>query len=725
MIVKIGDGFLISGKEYSYAMRATDTGFLQHLHYGGKIAESDLTVLSTLADSSAPQAEDINKDMKCNGMQSEYGFYMHGDFHDPTAIFERADGAAMSRLRYVSYKILKGAPTVAGMPHVRSADETLVITLKDDFSDIAVDLYYTVVNDANVLARHAVIRNTGKDAIMLKKAFSFRTDLPRGEYKALRLGGRWGQERIPNVTQIGHGVTRIQSLHGRSSHETNPFLGILQKDCAEETGVCYGVQLVYSGNFAVTAEWSRVDSLCVQGGICDVNFGWELRGGDEFVTPQVLLCYSDSGLGGMSRAYHDFLRERIVNPTYAKKPRPIVVNHWEATEFTYTSEKLFPIIDAAKDTGIDTFVLDDGWFGKRDGERSGLGDWFVNEEKLKGGLNPIIERCKRSGLRFGLWFEPEMISEDSDLYRAHPDWVLCKQGTDPVRGRWQLVLDFTRKEVVDYIFDRMSDILGSHEISYVKWDMNRCITEAFSASIPAHRMGEVMHRYVLGVYDLCERLMKAFPHIFFEGCSSGGGRFDAGMLYYFPQIWTSDLTDAWERAKIQWGTSLAYPLSAMSCHVSACPNCNLKRITPLSTRGAIASLGATGYELDISVMTEEEIGTVKEQIARYKETEEIVLNGDLYRLLSPFEGNYFCEMATSKDKKHVYVAGMCSLTSPCEFNQRVFLCGLDENAQYKVEELGIVLSGRALMHAGLILPKLDDFESFAWHIRAIENEKRG
>ena len=463
MIQKQGNAFLLCGKDYSYAMRVTETGYLQHLHFGGKISERDLVALSALAEPSAPQADDLNQDMKFNGMQSEYGFYAHGDFHDPTAIFDRGDGAAMTRLRYVSSEIIKGAPKINEMPHVRKADETLVITLKDDFSDVEVVLYYAVCENANVLTRHAVIRNTGKESVMLKKAFSFRMDLPRGEYQALRLGGMWGQERIPNVTPIGHGITRVQSLHGRSSHETNPFLGILRKGCEEETGECYGVQLVYSGNFAITAEWSKVDSLCVQGGVCDVNFGWELKGGEQFITPQALLCYSGEGLGGMSRAFHDFLRERIVDQRYACNSRPVVVNHWEATEFTYTSEKLFPIIDAAKGAGIDTFVLDDGWFGKRDDEKSGLGDWFVNEQKLKGGLDPIIERCKQNGLRFGLWFEPEMVSEDSDLFRTHPDWAFGKQGIEPVRGRWQLELECTKKEVVDNVFSCMREILRALE----------------------------------------------------------------------------------------------------------------------------------------------------------------------------------------------------------------------------------------------------------------------
>lgn len=721
MIVKNRNGFLLSGKNYSYAMCVTETGFLQHLHYGGSITEKDLAALMQICDGDAPKAEP-NMDLKFNLMQSEYGFYAHGDFHEPTAIFERDDGSAMTRLRYVSYEIQKGAPKLDGMPHVRTADETLVITLKDDFSDVEVLLYYSVCDDSDVLTRNAVIRNVGRRSVNLKKAFSFRFDLPRGEYRSLSLGGMWGQERIPEITPIGHGIKRLQSLYGRSSHETNPFMAILRNNCGEETGECYGIQLCYSGNFAITAEWSKIGPLCVQGGVCDVNFGWELKAGESFVTPQALLCYSDCGMGGMSRAYHDFLRERIIDPKYAFTPRPIVVNHWEATEFTYTSEKLYPIIDAAKDLGIDTFVMDDGWFGKRDDEKSGLGDWFVNEKKLAGGLQAVIDRCKQNGLKFGLWFEPEMISEDSELYRTHPEYALCKRGVEPARQRWQLVLDFAKKEVVDYIFDSMSRILGTHDISYVKWDMNRCITELFSSSLPAHRQGEVMHRYVLGVYELAERLKNAFPHVFFEGCSSGGGRFDAGMLYYFPQIWTSDLTDAHERVKIQWGTSICYPLSSMSCHVSACPSCHIKRTTPFSTRGAVASLGATGYELDISILSSEKLDEIKEQIKQYKKTEDIILNGDLYRLLDPFAGNYFCEMVVSKDKSRAYVVGTCSLTSPCEFNIVVRLNGLDENEYYRVDELGIFASGKALKNAGLILPRLDDFGSFVWHIEKVSEE---
>ena len=409
-------------------------------------------------------------------------------------------------------------------------------------------------------------------------------------------------------------------------------------------------------------------------------------------------------------------------PKFAFAPRPIVINNWEATYFNFNNEKVCALIDEAAKLGADTFVLDDGWFGKRDSDSSGLGDWFVNEKKLVGGLTKVVERCKRNGLKFGLWFEPEMVSPDSDLYRAHPDWAIHKDGIEPIRGRRQLVLDFTRKEVVDYIFASVAEILRRNDISYVKWDMNRFITECYSASLPATQQGEFMHRYILGVYNLAERLTSDFPNVFFEGCASGGGRFDAGMLYYFPQIWTSDDTDGYERAKIQWGTSLCYPLSAMSCHVSACPNHQTGRMTPLSTRGAIASLGGSGYELDISVLSEEEKNVCKEQIAAYRKISDLMLRGDLYRLSNPFSENYFCEMIVSKDKRCAYVVGEQLRAIPLPNTRFVKLVGLDEEKLYRIEELNLTASGKTLTFVGVPLPNLQDYESFIWHIEEVKHD---
>ena len=627
----------------------------------------------------------------------------------------------MSRFKYVRHAIVGGVSKINGLPCIRKADQTLTVTLKDDFSDTEIDLNYSVSDRSDVLVRNAVIRNAGNAACDIIKAFSFCTELPDtcGAYSALRLAGAWASERKPVQTPLAEGTLRIESARGYSSHQMNPFMGILRENCTETQGECYGFNLIYSGSFAITAEVSSNKRVRVQGGINDYLFGWRLNDGEEFVTPQAALCYSYDGLGGMSRAFHDFFREYVINPDYVNKRRPIVVNNWEATYFNFDNEKLFAIIDEAAKLNIDTFVLDDGWFGKRDDDKSGLGDWFVNDKKLKGGLKAVIERCKQHGLKFGLWFEPEMISEDSDLYRAHPDWTIKKEGVEPCRGRNQLVLDFTKKEVVDYIFESVSKVLKENDISYVKWDRNRDMTEFYSDGLSTDRQGEFAHRYTLGFYDLAERLTSAFPAVFFEGCAGGGGRFDGGALYYFPQIWTSDDTDGLERTKIQWGTSICYPVSSMSCHVSACPNHQTQRVTPFETRGAIASLGATGYELDLTKLTNEEKVQVKEQIENYKQIDGLILTGDLYRLSDPFTTNYFCEIIVSKDKTRAYVVGERFRGDPCDHDRILKLQGLDENKIYTVKELNLTASGGALMNAGLYYPRLADCGSWIWHIEEV------
>lgn len=714
--------FFLSGKNYSYCMYINRAGLLQHLYWGKKIGAADATFLVAVHGLPAsPNPDDYNKEITTDGMPSECGSFGRGDFRPATVVVRRKDGAAMSRFRYLSHKIVKGALHLQGMPCVRKADETLIITLKDDFSDIELDLNYFISEDSDILVRNTVVRNAGKEAAKLAKAFSFCTELPddRGTWSALRLVGAWARERMPVVTPLAEGTLRIESARGYSSHQMNPFLAVLSKSCVEECGECYGFNILYSGSFAITADVSHNKSIRVQGGINDYLFGWQLKGGEAFATPQAALCYSGEGLGGMSRAYHDFFREYIIDPKRVYARRPIVINNWEATYFDFDNEKLFSIIDEAAKLGMDTFVLDDGWFGKRDGDTSGLGDWIVNEKKLKGGLKAVIGHCKEKGLKFGLWFEPEMVSEDSDLYRAHPEWAIGKAGVKPCCSRNQLVLDFTRKEVVDYIFEAVSKILRENDISYVKWDKNRDITENYTASLPADRQGEFLHRYTLGFYDLVERLTKAFPNVFFEGCASGGGRFDGGALYYFPQIWTSDDTDGLERTKIQWGTSMCYPVSSMSCHVSACPNHQTGRMTPFATRGAIASLGATGYELDLTKLSEEEKEQVREQVKNYKQIDKLVLKGDLYRLADPFKGNYFCEMLVSKDKSKAYVVGERFRGDPSDHDRVLKLRGLDEGKKYTVKELNTVASGAALMGAGLFYPRLHDCGIWTWHIEEI------
>ena len=707
--------FVLDGKNFSYVLYVNKAGFLQLLHYGGKCG-ADGAFLSAMAERCAPDIADQNFDMNFNEMRGEYAFYARGDFREPTAVIEREDGAAVSRFRYASHKIYKGVPAIEGMPHARKGEETLEILLKDDFSPAEIVLNYTVYAENDVLVRNAEIKNTGKETLNIKRAFSFCLEFPDADFDLLRLWGTWGAERSPQALPVGHGVTRLHSLRGTSSHQMNPFMGLLRKNCTEDEGECYGVQLIYSGSYALTAEENEFCTLRIQGGINDFNFNWKLGAGETFKTPQAVLAYSNGGLGRLSRSYADFLRENVIDPAYAFKRRPIVVNNWEATYFDFDNEKLYAIIDEAKALGIDTFVLDDGWFGKRDDDRSGLGDWFVNEKKLKGGLKSVIDRCKKNGLKFGLWFEPEMVCEDSELFRTHPDWAIHKDGVTPCRSRNQLILDFSRKEVVDYIYGTVSKILAENDISYVKWDMNRNITECYSSRLPADRQGELMHRYILGVYDLAARLTQNFPHIFFEGCSSGGGRFDAGMLYYFPQIWTSDDTDAFERTKIQWGTSICYPLSSMSCHVSVCPNEQTGRSTPLITRGAVASLGAFGYELDLSKMTKEEKEEAKRITERYKRTDALVLGGDLYRLISPFTDDFFCVSVVAKDKTQAFVVGERLRGVPLDRNRFLRLRGLDENKNYYIEELSLASSGATLLSHGVLLPRIREYCSFVWHI---------
>ncbi len=713
--------FLLQGKDVSYAMYVGEAGFLQHLYFGKKLSQTDLQFLTAYhGNAVCAKTSDFNIDKAHEFAPTECGFYARGDYREPTIVVRRSDGAAMSRLRYVDFDLVDGAPLLEGLPCARSGGQTLTVTLADDFSAVRVKLNYTVWDDSNVIARNTEIVNGEAADVTIERAFGFAIDLPTGDYKTLSLVGRWAQERIPQIEDIGHGIRRFQSMRGISSHEMNPFVGILKSDTTENTGDCYGVQLVYSGSFAITTERFDNKPLRVQGGINDIGFNWKLASGESFITPQALLCFSSEGIGGMSRSYADFIRDRIVNPRFAYAKRPVVVNNWEATYFDFNTDKLFAIIDKAATLGVDTFVLDDGWFGKRDNDDSGLGDWFVNTKKLRGGLKPVIDRCKQNGLKFGLWFEPEMVSEDSDLYRAHPDWAVGKLGNEPSRSRNQLVLDMTRKEVVDYVFEAVSKVLADNDISYVKWDMNRGVTEAYSMALSADKQGEFYHRYMLGVYYLADRLTKAFPEVFFEGCASGGGRFDAGVLYYFPQIWTSDDTDAYERTKIQWGTATCYPQSAMSCHVSACPNHQTQRITPFNTRGVVASLGPTGYELDPTKLSEQEIMQVKTQIADYEKVADLILQGDSFRLCNPFSGNYFAQMIVAKDKRAAYLCGVRTHGVPCDYDNFVALTGLSEEFTYRIEELDVTASGTALTTIGVRLPRLPDFGAWTWHIVAVD-----
>ena len=712
--------FTLTGRDFSYVIYINDCGVLQNAYFGACLPETDSGYFAdSLCKADEPSAADLNHGMRYNSMPGELGFYGRGDFREPTVIARRHNGQRLSEFVYVTHRVFPGAPKLPGLPGVRCGDETLEILLRDKLSAVEVKLLYTVSADSGVLVRSLVLANRGDEPITLERAFSFCVDLPDSDYHLLRLEGVHMGERRPEITELGHGITRIGSTRGGSSHQMNPFVALLRPDCAEESGDCLGFGLIYSGSFALTAEHTDESLIRVQGGINDLGFEWKLMPGEEFHTPQVAIGYSGDGLGALSRIYADFYRDKIIPPAFVRKKRPIVINNWEATYFQFDNEKIFRIIDEAAELGMDTFVLDDGWFGERNDDTSSLGDWYVNEKKLEGGLDAVISHCKEKGLRFGLWFEPEMICKKSTLFEKHPEYVLGAPGIEPVYSRNQWLLDFTRKDVVDCVFDMVSQILSNHEISYVKWDMNRFMSEFYSRELPPDRQGEVAHRYTLGVYDFAERLTKTYPDVLFEGCASGGGRFDGGMLYYFPQIWTSDNTDGFDRTEIQWGTSLCYPLSSMSCHVSVCPNHQTGRTTPFNTRAAVASLGAFGYELDLSKLSVEEKEQVKGQIANYKHIQELILDGDLYRLSDPFTSDYFCELVVSKDKTKAYVVGERARVRPHDRPRRIRLKGLDENRRYLIEQLNVTASGKALMQAGVTVPYLGDFGSWMWNIKEI------
>lgn len=709
--------FYLENDRMTYAFDIFDES-LEHLWFGAKIGHDDLNYLRGVRGSGC-DAQQPDKKLCPNFLANELPVYGQGDFREPMLTYRTEGGDLCAELHYTSHRII-AQPALPGLPSTRGG-ETLEVTMNDDINGVEVLLYFTLHADTGAVTRACRIRNVGSHTIRLLRAHSFSLDLPRNDLDAISLYGAWANERTPERTPLHHGVWSVDSKRVSSSSQLNPFVALATREATETSGEVWGFNLVYSSSFRLFAEVPTTGHTRVGGGVSEFCFEWILESGEEFCTPEAVMVYSDRGIGEMSRIFHDTYREHLIPERYAKAKRPLVVNNWEATYFDFDRDKLFAIIDASAGTGIDTFVLDDGWFGVRNDDHSGLGDWFVNTEKLQGGLKPIIDRCHERGLKFGLWFEPEMVNPDSDLYRAHPDWAIHSPGHVPAEGRNQYVLDLTRADVRDYIVRVVSDILENHEIDYVKWDYNRNITEVFSEGLPAERQGEFAHRYALGLYDICRRLVLGHPDVFFEGCASGGARFDAGMLYYFPQIWTSDDTDAAMRSRIQYGTSLCYPLSAMSCHVSVCPSHQTKRTTPYKTRADIAHLGATGYELDVSRLPAEELAQIPAQVADYHAMEKLVLEGDLYRLAAPFDAGYFCFELVSKDRSEVHVTLMRLL--------KIFNCealylplqGLDPDALYENTATGERLHGSTLMHVGLnpAIGNMRDFDTLTWHFKRV------
>ena len=706
----------------SYIMKVWRGKYLAHVYWGKKINDFSMeNALLSRTSGWSPMTD--NEGYTLDFISQEYPTSCGSDYGMPAIKAVYDDGSRTVELVYEGYKLTKGKPKLKGLPatYVESEDEaeTLEIFLKDKVKNLKVILMYTVFNDYDVIARSVRVVNESEKDILLEKVLSGSVDFEESDYDLITLSGAWGRERRIERGPIRSGVQSIDSKRGSSSHYLNPFFAMCSKNANEEYGDVYGYNLVYSGNFTAGVEVSLSYKSRAYMGINDYDFSWKLEPNDEFTSPEMIMVYSDTGFGKMSRTFHKLYRKRLVRGKYRDEVRPILVNNWEATYFDFTEDKIVNLAKEAKELGIELLVLDDGWFGKRNDDKSSLGDWYVNREKLPLGIDGLAKRVNEEGLKFGLWLEPEMISVDSDLYRTHPDW--CIHVPDRVRceARNQLILDLSRQEVCDYVKDAVNEILREANISYVKWDMNRNMSQFGSAGLPKDRQKEMPHRYMLGLYSILEDIISSNPDVLFEGCSGGGGRFDPGMLYYMPQIWASDDTDAVERLFIQYGTSLAYPISAMGAHVSAVPNHQTNRNTSLKLRGDVAMSGNFGYELDLTKFTDEEKEEVKKQIEQYKELRTFLPKSDMYRLKSPYEGNDTAWMFISEDGSDIFAAYFRIL---CKVNGGIYrmkFTALDENAIYKVIDEDKEYTGAELMYIGLEIDMHGDYTSKTWRIKKV------
>lgn len=700
--------FHLYNNEVSYIITILKNGQLGQLYYGARLAdrESFEHFLELQARPMAACAFEGDLAFSMEHIRQEYPAYGHGDMRNPAYEVQLENGSRISEFVYKEHKIYDGKPELPGLPAVyteeNSEAQTLEITLEDKVIQTKLILSYTIYNEYAAIARNARFECENPCGITLNQAMSASVDLPDYEFEMIELTGAWARERAVKTRKLEHGIQSIYSMRGCSSNNYNPFLALKRPDAGERSGEVYGFSLVYSGNFLAQVEVDTYDVSRIMLGIHPSGFTWKLKEGECFQTPEAVFVYSAEGLNKMSQTFHELYRTRLARGVWRDKVRPILVNNWEATYFDFDEEKILSIAETAQRLGIELFVLDDGWFGKRDDDTTSLGDWFPDQSKLPDGITGIADKINKLGLKFGLWFEPEMVNKESLLYKEHPEWLLETPDRTSSHGRNQFVLDFSKKEVVDHIYSMMEKILSEASVSYIKWDMNRCMTEVYSNGMGAEYQGQVMHRYILGVYDLYDRLTKKFPEILFESCASGGARFDPGMLYYAPQCWTSDDTDAVERQKIQYGTSMVYPISSMGAHVSAVPNHQLLRNAPLDTRANVAYFGTFGYELDLNKLTEEEQETVKEQVAFMKEYRELIQKGTFYRLVSPFEGtgNVTAWMVVSKDKKEAIVGCYRTLQRVNASFQRLKLEGLDETLTYDITVKKETVSNDPVSHGG-------------------------
>lgn len=712
--------FHIFNDYISYCIELSEYGDLLHLYYGKRIDSDGIYIIKRDRASFSPYEPNDNK-YSLDVLPQEYPMFGAQDMRSEALSFEYADGRYdFCNLRYKAYEICEGKVSPEALPHVyencSGEFTTLKITIGDDISGIYADLYYSVSESLPVICRHSVIRSE-KDTVYITNAASASIDFHDYDFKYMHLHGAWIREKHIETADVKKGFQGIESRRGSSGSCENPFLALMRKDAGEDFGEVYGFSLVYSGNFRMMMEVEQYGTMRVTAGINPHNFKWKLSAGEKFSAPEVVMAYSDEGLGKMSRTYHKLYRKNLCRGVWRDKERPILVNNWEATYFDFDEEKLLDIAKRAAKLGIELFVLDDGWFGHRNDDRTSLGDWFVNTDKLPHSLSGLSKNVNGLGIDFGLWVEPEMISKDSELFRKHPDWALQIAGREMHEGRNQYVLDMSRDDVVKYLTNIFTEVIGSANIKYIKWDMNRNISDANSALLPPDRQGEVMHRYILGVYRLMENLTNAFPEILFEGCSGGAGRNDPGILYYMPQNWGSDDTDAVERMYIQYGASMVYPSSSVCAHVSTVPNHQMNRTTPMKLRSDVAMSGVMGYEFDLSKLSDEEEEELKSQIEQYKRIRSIVCFGDMYRLINPFESRSASYMYVTEDKKKAVVFYFNKLAKPNSEIRRLKLKGLCPDAAYIVD--GTEYSGKTLMNFGLYLPEYEkDFESKVWEISA-------
>ena len=717
--------FNLSTSKTSYVLKVLDSNHVAHVYWGKKIKAKNLDyVLRSKNWGSFLTNTDNIDDFMLEMTPQEYPGYGSTDLRTPAVELQFSDGTSATDFRYESHNIYAGKNKLNNLPATYVEDEneamTLELTLVDSLKNVKLILSYSVFEEFDAITRSVKIINESNEDVNINRVLSANVDFRDSDYELLQLSGAWARERHIIRKEIRSGSQSIESRRGSSSHAQNPFMALVRKDTTEQHGEVYGFSLVYSGNFLANVEVDMYENARAQIGINPFDFTWLLKSKEEFTAPEAVLVYSNEGLTGMSHIYNCLYGKRLCKGKYRDEVRPILINNWEATYFDFNETKIKEIAREATNLGMELFVLDDGWFGKRDDDNSSLGDWFVNEEKLKGGLNKLATEINEMGLQFGLWFEPEMVSPISELYKEHPDWCIHIPGRNRSEARRQLILDYSREDVCNYIIEKISEVLSSAPISYVKWDMNRNMSEIGSAKLPANRQREVAHRYILGLYKVLEEITTRFPDVLFESCSGGGGRFDPGMLYYMPQTWTSDNTDAIERLKIQFGTSMVYPNASIGCHVSAVPNHQVDRITPIETRGVVAMSGNFGYELDITKLPESEKEIIKEQVKLYKEIRETIQFGKCYRLSSPFENNDIAWMFISKDCEEIIVSFVRTLAKPNSKFISLKLVGLDESSKYEILGENIIVGGDELMNIGLNVPELKgDYQAKMWRLKKL------